>query len=56
MTFTEETAQQLAWERARDMPNEQDRKDAEEIVARIQAKRAALGLNYIADVDDLISR
>lgn len=56
MTSTEATAQQLAWERARDTPNQQDMKDAEVIVARIQAKRAAMGLDYINDVDDLISR
>lgn len=56
MSFEEATAQQLAWERGRDNPNEQDRKDAKELVARIQAKRAAAGLCFIPDVDDLISR
>ncbi len=56
MTFTQATAQQLAWERARDEPTKQDIKDAEVIVARIQAKRAAMGLQYIVDIDDLISR
>lgn len=47
MTFTDDVAQTLAWERAREEPTEQDRKDAEEIVARIQAKRAAAGLKPI---------
>lgn len=54
MNFTEATAQQLAWARGRDEPNEQDHKDAGEMVARIQARRAAMGLSYIHDVDDLI--
>jgi len=53
MTFADDVAQTLAWERAREEPTEQDRKDeedrkdAEEIVARIQAKRAAAGLKPI---------
>lgn len=42
MNFVEATAQQLAWERARDTPNAQDRKDAEEIVEGINFRREVI--------------
>lgn len=42
MTFTEATAQQLAWERARDTPNAQDKKDAEKIVEGINFRREVI--------------
>jgi hypothetical protein len=54
MTLIEITAQQIAWERAREKPNKQDLVDAEALVKRIQEKRKLLGLHFIADVDDLI--
>ena len=54
MTLIEITAQQIAWERAREKPNKQDLIDAEALVKRIQEKRKLLGLQFIADVDDLI--
>lgn len=44
MTITEATALQLAWERARDEPNQQDQKDAADMVARWNKRRIELGL------------
>lgn len=39
-----ETATQLAWERARDVPNETDIRDAIQLVATWQIRRVAAGL------------
>lgn len=55
-TFVDDAAQTIAWLCGRDEPNGDDRNEAEQLVARIQAKRVAAGLNFIPDVDDLISR
>lgn len=38
------TAQQLAWDRAREMPNQKDIDDAAEMVARWNIKRIEMGL------------
>jgi hypothetical protein len=56
LSFEQNTARQIAWERARDEPNAQDYVDAKAMVARVQAERVGLGLCFIPDVDDLVSR
>lgn len=47
MTFIEATAQQLAWERARDDANDEDIKLAEQLVQRWNDKRIKLGLRPV---------
>lgn len=44
MNIVEATALQLAWERCRDEPNEQDRKDAAVMVKRWDEQREQMGL------------
>jgi Mg-chelatase subunit ChlI len=39
-----ETAQQLAWHKGRDNPNQEDWREAAEFVARHRKKRQQLGL------------
>lgn len=44
MTITEATAQTLAWERARDEPNDDDKQMAADMVQRWNEKRINAGL------------
>jgi hypothetical protein len=44
MSMLAATAQQLAWDRARDEPNAKDIDDAAEMVARWNRKRIEMGL------------
>jgi len=44
MNILTATAQQLAWDRARDEPNQKDIDDAAEMVARWNSKRIEMGL------------
>jgi len=47
MTFVEATAQQLAWQRARDEVEEDDLKLAEKLVKKWNEKRIKLGLRPV---------
>ncbi len=44
MSLTEATAQQLAWQRNRDEPNDKDKEEAANLVTKWNGRRASKGM------------